>query len=59
MLAALTIWPSRTFKFLSMMIIGHFPANLRLFMHVYLSQAKVALMPFWKLRVWVRESLTH
>ena len=50
MLAALTVWPNKTFKFLSMLIIGHYPVGF--LMLVYLSETDlppVALMPFWLL----------
>ncbi len=55
MLAALIIWPNKTFKFLSMLIIGLYPAGF--WKLVYLQEINsplleglvVALMPFWSL----------
>jgi len=50
MLEVIIVWPSKTFKFLSMLITGHYPAGF--LMLVYLPEIDsplVAQVPFWSL----------
>jgi len=48
MLAVLTVWPNKSFKFLSMLTIGHHPAGFLTL--IYLSEIDLLLivpMPVW------------
>jgi len=50
MLAALIVWPSKTFKFLSMLMTGHYPDGFLMLVHLLeIDWPLVALMPFWSL----------
>jgi len=47
MLAALTIWPNGTFNFLSMLLIGHYPAGFLMLDYLpEIDSPLVALMLF-------------
>jgi len=46
----LIVWPNKTLKFLSMLIIGHYPAGFLMLVYLpELDSPLVALMPFWSL----------
>ncbi len=48
--AALTVWPNKTLKFLSMLITGLYPAGFLMLVHLLeIDSPLVALMPFWSL----------
>jgi len=46
--AALAVWPNKSFKLLSMLITGHYPAGFLMLVYLLkIDSPLVALMPFW------------
>jgi len=59
--AVLPVWPNKTFKFLSILITGQFPAGFLMLVRLLeIDSPLVALMPFWSLPTyWKTEIANH
>jgi len=54
---ALIVWPDKTFKFLSMLMTGHYPAGFLMLVYLLeIDSSLVALMSFWSLPYLLKNS---